>query len=155
MTQVRVEKYLCARSALFLIFAIPCIFFLYLRLFNSLNRIIGKLKIADDWIQTVDLWCRKQPLYQLYQNHKQFFLSSSNLHYELNDMWKSTTNYTERRSPTFNWIHFQCYTYVCASQNVTLSETWGSTILNRFRDSESITFCDKGLKGVPHLVTKK
>ena len=30
----------------------------------------------DDWIQTADLWCRKQPLYQLSHNHGQFFTLS-------------------------------------------------------------------------------
>ena len=27
------------------------------------------IKIADDWIRTADLWCRKRPLYQLSHNY--------------------------------------------------------------------------------------
>ena len=27
------------------------------------------INFADDWIRTADLWCRKQPLYQLSHNH--------------------------------------------------------------------------------------
>ena len=27
------------------------------------------INFADDWIRTVDLWCRKRPLYQLSHNH--------------------------------------------------------------------------------------
>ena len=43
--------------------AIPSLFFFYSRLLIQANN------IANDWIQTEDLWCRKQPLYQLRHNH--------------------------------------------------------------------------------------
>ena len=39
--------------------------FLYFRLFNTVNRTY----FAHDWIRTADLWCGKQPLYQLRHNH--------------------------------------------------------------------------------------
>ena len=41
--------------------------FLYFRLFNTSN-----IKFADDWNQTADLWCCKEPLYQLSHNHCNF-----------------------------------------------------------------------------------
>ena len=41
--------------------------FLYFRLFNT-----GNIKFADDWNQTADLWCCKEPLYQLSHNHCNF-----------------------------------------------------------------------------------
>ena len=32
-------------------------------------QLIVQINFADDWIRTADLWCRKQPLYQLHHNH--------------------------------------------------------------------------------------
>ena len=43
--------------------------FLFIFVF-SMQLIVNKFKnFADDWIQTVDLWCQKRPLYQLSHNH--------------------------------------------------------------------------------------
>ena len=36
-------------------------------------------KIVDDWIGALDLWCRKQQLYQLSHNHCQYSLSFSDI----------------------------------------------------------------------------
>ena len=40
----------------------------------SLQLTVNKcsIKFSDDWIQTVDLWCWKQPSYQLSHNHCTF-----------------------------------------------------------------------------------
>ena len=35
--------------------------------------IVHRYKFADGWIRTVDLWCRKQPLFQLRHNHLTYF----------------------------------------------------------------------------------
>ena len=44
--------------------------FLYFRRFYKLpTGNIGSIKVADDWIRTVDLWCRKRLLCQLNHNH--------------------------------------------------------------------------------------
>ena len=40
--------------------------FLYFRLFKTVD---SKQKFTIDWIRTVNLWCRKRPLYQLSHNH--------------------------------------------------------------------------------------
>ena len=48
----------------------PASFFLYFRLFNIVDRKqMFNLIFADGWIRTVDLWYRKQLLYQLSHNH--------------------------------------------------------------------------------------
>ena len=44
---------------------LPASFF---SIFVFLIQLTSK-KIADDWIQITDIWCRKQPLYQLIHNH--------------------------------------------------------------------------------------
>ena len=50
--------------------AIPGLFFLYFRLFNTVDRKqMFRRNFADDWIRTADLRYRKQPLYQLSHNH--------------------------------------------------------------------------------------
>lgn len=54
---------------LLLQWAIPGHFF-YFRLFDTVNRIY--LEFADDWIRTIELWCRNRPLYQLSQRHCPF-----------------------------------------------------------------------------------
>ena len=32
-------------------------------------QLIVHINFSDDWIRTADLWCQKQPLYQLGHNH--------------------------------------------------------------------------------------
>ena len=50
--------------------AIPGLFFLYFRLFNTVDsKQMFNINFADDWIRTVDLWYWKRPLYQLSHNH--------------------------------------------------------------------------------------
>ena len=50
--------------------AIPALFFLYLRLFNSVEiKQMFNIIFANDWNRTVDLWYWKRPLYQLSHNH--------------------------------------------------------------------------------------
>ena len=45
------------------------LFFLYCRLFNTVNsKEMFNINFVDDWIQKVDLWNRKHPLYQLSHN---------------------------------------------------------------------------------------
>ena len=65
--------------------AIPGLFFLYFRLFNTqltVNKCsIYKLIFADDWIQTADLWYWKQLLYQLSHNQCQHLLPAPKLLY--------------------------------------------------------------------------
>ena len=46
---------------------------------NFLKIFDSKINIADDWIRTVDLWIRKQPLYQLRHNHKNYIISPTDL----------------------------------------------------------------------------
>ena len=47
----------------------PGLFFLYFRLFNTVDRKCLIYIFADDWIQTTDLWSQKRLLYQLSHNH--------------------------------------------------------------------------------------
>ena len=50
--------------------AILGFFFLYFCLFNTVDcKQMFNINFEDDWIRTTDLWCRKQPLYQLSHNH--------------------------------------------------------------------------------------
>ena len=64
--------------------------FLYFRLFNTVYSEKNKCplqKVADEWIRTADIWCRKWPLYQLSHNHcpcKELFM----LHSYLSDLMK-------------------------------------------------------------------
>ena len=52
-------------NAFFKKWAIPGLFLIHFRLFNTIYYIqLIENKIADDWIRTADLWCRKRPLYQ-------------------------------------------------------------------------------------------
>ena len=37
--------------------------------FCFFNTVFSKYKSADDWILTTDIWCKKQPHYQLSHNH--------------------------------------------------------------------------------------
>ena len=46
--------------------AIPGLFFF---IFVFSIQLIVHIYFADDWIRTADLWCQKQPLYQLRLNH--------------------------------------------------------------------------------------
>ena len=49
--------------------AIPGLFFLYFRLFNTVDsKQMFDKSFANDWIRTADLWCRRRPLYQLSNN---------------------------------------------------------------------------------------
>ena len=54
--------------------AILGLFFLYFRLFNTVDSKYSILIFANDWIRTTDLWNGKQPLYQLSHNHVQLIL---------------------------------------------------------------------------------
>ena len=46
--------------------------FCFFRLFNTVHgKQMFNINFADDWIRTTDLWCQKQPLYQL--NHSGLF----------------------------------------------------------------------------------
>ena len=57
-------------NAFFKKWAIPGLFLIHFRLFNTIYYIqLIENKIADDWIRTADLWCRKRPLYQPRHNH--------------------------------------------------------------------------------------
>ena len=52
---------------------IPYTFYTYFRLFNTVDQKyssspVTMKKFAHDMIRTADLWCRKQPLYQLSHN---------------------------------------------------------------------------------------
>ena len=53
-------------GAYFFKWAIPGLFFLYFRLFNT-QLTVNKCSInfANDWIRTAGLWYRKRPLFQL------------------------------------------------------------------------------------------
>ena len=51
--------------------AIPGLFILIFVFSMQLTeyKYVQYKSFADDWIRTVDLWCRKRPLYQLRHNH--------------------------------------------------------------------------------------
>ena len=42
-------------------------------------QFIVHTNFADDWIRTADLWCRKQPMYQLHHNHKSIFRANTKI----------------------------------------------------------------------------
>ena len=52
-----------------ILMAMPCLFFLYFRLFFTFGgKQMFNKTFADDWIRTADLCCRKQQLYQMRHN---------------------------------------------------------------------------------------
>ena len=71
------EKLLYLSEAKFLIreyrkkikWAIPGLFFFIFVFSTQLTEYIRYKSIADDWIWTAGLWCRKQKLWQLSHNH--------------------------------------------------------------------------------------
>ena len=59
-----------SKVQLFFKWTIPGHYFLYFRLFNTVDsKQMFNKKFAEDQIRTADLWCRKQPLYQPIHNH--------------------------------------------------------------------------------------
>ena len=54
--------------------------------FTGITKEIFLLKIADGWIRTPVVWCRKQPLCQLCQNHRPWYKLFCHLNMKLSNL---------------------------------------------------------------------